>query len=60
MAPIVGFARTAAIRAREQPTLSSAELRALRLRYYEYVAAGPKPSIVVIEDRDPQPGFGAF
>jgi regulator of RNase E activity RraA len=60
MAPVVGYAKTATIRAREQPTMPAAELRALRLRYYEYVASAPAPAVVVIEDQDPQPGFGAF
>ena len=60
MAPVVGYAKTATIRAREQPTMPAAELRALRLRYYEYVASAPAPAVVVIEDRDPEPGFGAF
>ena len=32
----------------------------MRLRYYEYVAAPPAPSLVVIQDRDPEPGYGAF
>lgn len=58
--PIVGRARTATIRAREKPARSSAELRATRLAYYAYVKAGPEPTIVVIEDLDPEPGFGAF
>jgi regulator of RNase E activity RraA len=58
--PIVGEARTATIRARSRPAASPAELRALRLAYYEHVAAGPVPTIAVIEDLDPQPGFGAF
>lgn len=60
LTPIVGYAKTAAIRARERPTMPAAELRALRLGYYDYVAAGPAPAIAVIEDRDPEPGFGAF
>ena len=60
MAPVVGYAKTATIRAREQPTMPAAELRAMRLRYYEYVASAPAPALVVIEDRDPEPGFGAF
>ncbi|HLI14017.1 MAG TPA: RraA family protein [Alphaproteobacteria bacterium] len=58
--PIVGYARTATIRAVEPSGLSPAEQREKRLAYYEYVAAGPRPSIVVIQDLDPRPGFGAF
>ncbi len=30
------------------------------MQYYEYVANGQNPSIVVIEDRDEHPGIGAF
>ena len=60
MPPIVGFARTATIRsgsARPRPPPSSGPRR---LGYYEYVAAPPAPTIAVIEDLDPEPGFGAF
>ena len=32
----------------------------LRLSYYEHVAKPPQPAIVVIQDLDPEPGFGAF
>lgn len=58
--PVVGFARTATIRAAEPSTLSPAEARTRRLAYYEYVATPPQPSIVVIQDLDPEPGLGAF
>jgi regulator of RNase E activity RraA len=60
MPPIVGFARTATIRAREPSTRPPAELRSLRLGYYEHVSSPPGPTIAVIEDLDPEPGFGAF
>lgn len=58
--PMVGYARTATIRAVEAPRLSPDEVRARRIAYYEYVAAGPRPSIIVIQDLDHDPGFGAF
>ena len=61
-APIVGYARTATHRApgRRRPR-RAAELRALRAAYYRYVEAGPRPSIVVIEDLDgADAGYGAF
>ena len=60
LAPIVGLARTATIRSRERPGATPDAVRALRLAYYEYVAAPPGPVIAVIEDLDPEPGFGAF
>ena len=55
--PIVGYARTAKLRA-AQPASGSAG--ANRIPYYEYIAEGPKPTIVVIEDIDPKPGIGEF
>jgi regulator of RNase E activity RraA len=58
--PIVGFARTATIRASVRAAVPAAEAQAMRMRYYEYVAAGPKPSVVVIQDLDTRPGTGAF
>jgi len=58
--PICGFARTATIRAAEPSDESAAEMAAKRAAYYEYVAAAPKPTIVIIQDIDPQPGVGAF
>ena len=60
MPPIVGFARTGTIRAASEPALPPGELKALRLAYYEYVAATAGPTITVLQDLDPEPGFGAF
>ncbi len=59
---IVGFARTATIRAAAAPAETKEALKARRLAYYEYVAhGGPLPSVAVIEDQDgPQAGRGAF
>ena len=52
---IVGYARTARIRAMHKPTK-----RQDVISYYTYIAeGGPVPSIVVIEDIDETPGFGA-
>ena len=60
-APIVGYARTATIRARVPPAGTKDEIRALRSAYYRYIEAGPAPSIVVIEDLDgAYAGYGAF
>lgn len=58
--PIVGYARTATYRAVEPSPLPPDALRARRAAYYEYVAAPPGPTVVVIQDLDPNPGFGAF
>lgn len=53
--PIVGYARTARIRA-----AAPARRTVDRIAYYEYVASGPTPRISVIQDIDQTPGFGAF
>jgi regulator of RNase E activity RraA len=58
--PICGFARTATIRAAAPSPETSEQMVAKRAAYYEYVAAAPAPTIVVIQDIDPQPGVGAF
>jgi regulator of RNase E activity RraA len=58
--PIVGYARTATIRAAAPSELSADEMRARRAAYYEYVAQGPGPTVMVIRDLDPRPGFGAW
>lgn len=59
--PIVGYARTATIRALRPSSLSGDEMRAQRLAYYEYVADGPHPTIAVIQDLDgSRAGYGAF
>ena len=54
--PIVGYARTARIRAQHPPATQVDSLG-----YYQYIAeGGPTPSIVVVEDLDSTPGFGAL
>jgi regulator of RNase E activity RraA len=59
--PVVAYARTAMIRAREPHPRARAEARAIRLAYYEHIAATPLPSIAVLQDVDgPDAGFGAF
>lgn len=59
--PFVGYARTACIRTAAPHALSAAEQRALQFDYYRYVDAGPKPSVIVIEDLDGDiAGYGAF
>jgi len=61
MKPVVGYARTAIIRSREPHQRNSADARAQRLGYYEYIAKAPLPSLAVLQDIDgPDSGFGAF
>jgi regulator of RNase E activity RraA len=56
--PMVGFAKKATIRARHP--VSGPSYMQKRLDCLDYVAAAPRPSIVVIEDKDDPPGYGAF
>lgn len=58
--PIVGFARTARIRASSPAQKPAAEVRALRMAYYEYAVSGDGPTVVVIEDTDWPHCIGGF
>ena len=59
--PVIGYARTATIRSRQPSSRSPAEARAHRLQYLKYLADGPKPFVVVIQDLDgPRAGYGCF
>ncbi len=59
--PMVGFAKTVTIRTRDKVPLGEAGYMQKRLDYLDYVAAEPRPGIVVIEDLDGQyVGYGAF
>jgi regulator of RNase E activity RraA len=61
LSPIVGYARTATIRATSASGLPAAEQQKQRIAYYEYVGTGPGPRINVIQDIDGADiGFGAF
>jgi regulator of RNase E activity RraA len=56
--PMVGFAKTVTIRSRDP--VSGPSYMQKRMDYLDYVAAAPRPSVVVIEDKDNPPGYGAF
>jgi regulator of RNase E activity RraA len=59
--PMVGYARTVAIRSVIKSGLSAAEQAARRIAYYEYVGTGFGPRISVIQDIDgADVGYGAF
>ncbi|MXU64804.1 RraA family protein [Oceanomicrobium pacificus] len=58
--PIVGFARTARIRAADPPAEPADVLKARRMDYYRYMAGGPDPSVAVVEDEDGADAVGAF
>ncbi|MGZ4740511.1 MAG: RraA family protein [Ilumatobacteraceae bacterium] len=57
--PIVGIARTATIRA-AHPADAGTDQAQVRDAYYAYIDDGPKPSVVVIQDLDAEPGYGSF
>ena len=56
--PMVGFAKTVTIRARD--AVSGPSYMQKRMDYLDYVAAAPRPSVVLIEDKDVPAGYGAF
>jgi regulator of RNase E activity RraA len=56
--PMVGSAKTVTIRARHP--VSGPSYMQKRMDYLDYVAAAPRPSVVVAEDKDEPPGHGAF
>jgi len=56
--PMVGFAKTVTIRARDK--VSGPSYMQKRMDYLDYVAGAPQPNIVVIEDKDEPAGYGAF
>jgi regulator of RNase E activity RraA len=59
--PIVGFARTVTFKAKDVVPLGQAGYMQKRLDYLDYVAAPPRPSIMVMEDLDGEyVGYGAF
>jgi regulator of RNase E activity RraA len=58
--PMVGFAKTVTIRAKDAVPLGHGGYMQKRLDYLDYVAAKPSPAIVVIEDLDDPVGYGAF
>lgn len=60
LAPMVGFARTARIVSSMPSTDSPEVIRQRRFDYYEYVSSGAQPTIVVMQDCGPQPGYGCI
>jgi regulator of RNase E activity RraA len=58
--PMVGLARTATIRSAHPGDLVGEAARELSDGYYGYIDAGPKPSVIVIQDIDQPVGYGAF
>jgi len=58
--PIVGYARTATIRASQPSSRTPEEDAASRINYYRHIDEGDEPTITVIEDVDAHIGFGAW
>ena len=54
--PIVGLARTGTLRAKEAPRSPVAD----RAAYYDYIAEADLPTVVVLQDLDAHPGYGAW
>lgn len=54
--PIVGLARVGTLRAKEKPRSPVAD----RMDWYDYVAAAALPTVVVLQDLDDRPGYGAW
>lgn len=54
--PIVGLARVGTIRGKEAARGKVAE----RMDWYEYVADAPLPTVVILQDLDDAPGYGAI
>ena len=54
--PMVGLARVGMIRAKEAPRGKVAN----RLDWYDYVAEADLPTVVVLQDLDDRPGYGAW
>lgn len=57
---MVGYARTARIRAVSLPTEAPDVIKARRMGYYKYMAEGPRPAVAVIQDLDVPNAIGAF
>lgn len=58
---MVGYAKTARIRAREPSRLAKEDGKARRFQYFDYIAEGPQPGIMVIQDLDgPRAGTGSY
>lgn len=57
---MVGFARTARIRALAPPTEAPDVIKARRMAYYKYMAEGDRPAVCVVQDLDVPNAIGAY
>ncbi|MDP7652216.1 MAG: RraA family protein [Rhodospirillales bacterium] len=58
--PMVGYAKTVTIKASERSSLSAEAAQKQRGDYLDYLAAGPHPTISVVQDVDEPAGQGTF
>ncbi|WP_299656115.1 RraA family protein [uncultured Tateyamaria sp.] len=57
---MVGYARTARIRALAPPTEAPDVIKARRMAYYKYMSEGPRPAVCVVQDLDVPNAIGAY
>ncbi len=57
---MVGYARTARIRAIAPPTEPPETIKARRMAYYKHMATGPRPAVAVVQDLDVPNAIGAY
>ena len=57
---MVGYARTARIRALYAPTEPPEVIKARRMAYYEYMSLGERPGVAVVQDLDVPNAIGAY
>lgn len=57
---MVGYARTARIRALAPPTEPADVIKARRMAYYKYMSEGARPSVCVVQDLDVPNAIGAY
>lgn len=57
---MVGYARTARIRAVDPPSEAPEVIKARRMAYYKYMSDGPRPGLAVVQDLDVPNAIGAY
>ncbi|MEL6450179.1 MAG: RraA family protein [Pseudomonadota bacterium] len=57
---MVGYARTARIRALAPPTDAPEVIKARRMAYYKYMSEGARPAVCVVQDLDVPNAIGAY
>ncbi|MEM7445797.1 MAG: RraA family protein [Pseudomonadota bacterium] len=57
---MLGFAKTVRIAAERPDGKTPEEKRAGLIEYFRYVASGDGPKVIIVQDIDERPGYGAF